>query len=642
MHVRRNLGTMGDPAPFGQTAPSSSNVPFHVRMKLHLPLRGIGLLWLAAHAFATQAAPTPELYVLREVTLGAGPDARTASVVLRHGWIEQVLDPAAQLPDGARVVDGSGLIAVPGFIDAYSGAGLTSSNPKPDRDMAVSTESDVAIDMRLANRRGLQPSLRAALGVDLAKDKAKAYREAGFVAVLSAPSGQILSGTSCLLTTHESAMRDAIARSDVFQHAALQASGDGYPSTLMGAVAHLHQFLFDCGYQRELAQRARQARGGPRPAFDPDLDAGVELLEGRRTVAAHAQRWTDMQRWLDLRKEFGLELVFTGGREAYRTIDRLRAASVPVVLLLEWGEEPKDPKAEAAAKPSPSETTPAPQAPPDAANSAPGNQATAAETPPASASAEEPKAPRPRANYEAPLAERAERRRQWEETRDCALRLHEAGIRFAFGTSSGTPAELLKRARSLVEAGLPAGAALDALTVDAAEILGVADELGRLQAGQRASLALWTKSPLEKDAQLAWLFVEGFAYEFERKQKSESSGPPAEGLDATGTWDLTIQAGDNTRHGSATITMEKDGTTSATIESEGFGGRTSSVEYRGHVSGKTMRLEGSTTRGDAEVTLRIEVELEKDSFSGTQTSSGRFGERTSQVQGARKPQGQQE
>jgi imidazolonepropionase-like amidohydrolase len=58
--------------------------------------------------------------------------------------------------------------------------------------------------------------------------------------------------------------------------------------------------------------------------------------------------------------------------------------------------------------------------------------------------------------------------------------LQGAGVRFAFYSGGiKKPADILNNVRRAIEAGLPAEAALRALTLSAAEIYGVSDRLGR-------------------------------------------------------------------------------------------------------------------------------------------------------------------
>lgn len=82
-----------------------------------------------------------------------------------------------------------------------------------------------------------------------------------------------------------------------------------------------------------------------------------------------------------------------------------------------------------------------------------------------------------------------------------AAKLHRAGIPFAF--QSGYEGYVPKTRVVLYEAaiaaanGLPRDAALRALTADAADMLGLGDEVGTIEPGKRADLALFEGDPLE-------------------------------------------------------------------------------------------------------------------------------------------------
>lgn len=79
-----------------------------------------------------------------------------------------------------------------------------------------------------------------------------------------------------------------------------------------------------------------------------------------------------------------------------------------------------------------------------------------------------------------------------------AGRLHAAGVKLAF-IPPGTPNARLvvQNAGIAVSMGLPWEAAVDALTVNPAEIFGLADSYGKLAAGMDADVVVWDGDPLE-------------------------------------------------------------------------------------------------------------------------------------------------
>lgn len=593
---------------------------------------GTSRLALAAAVFAcasslgdvarAQTRVRPERLAIRDVRLSLEDDAARFTLVLRDGRIEEILDADAATPRGARVIDGSGHFAAPAFLDAFSRTGHETPAPDVDQDKPVDTASDVRVEMRDANRRGIQPAFRAVDALALSPEDGEAWRTQGFGALLSAPTGQLLGGTSVLAATRDAAMRDLVVAPRVFAHAQFSASsasgGRGYPSTLMGYMAQLRQFFLDAQRHAELTRRYDAGRPGPRPAWDAELEAAQEILGGTRRVFCNARSSRDVERWLKLADEFGFEIGITNGRDAWRIADVLAERNVPVILTLDWGDEPDDPDAggdeEGAAEPD------------------------EASTEEASAEAE----PEISWEYHEPVGILREKRRLWEERRNCALVLHEAGVTFAFGTDQDKPKDLLKHVRELVEIGLPARVAMNALTIRAAELLGVDERLGAVQPGRDATFALWTGDPLSDDAQIAYLFVDGFPHEFEvEEERADGGAGPDEGVDVTGTWEVSMTGDDGeTTTATVELTMEEDGTTTGDLSMPApFGGETLEAMLEGRVDGSQLVLEGLVGVQDFEFSVTIELELDGDEASGDVTYSNEaMGEMTENATASRNPQ----
>jgi imidazolonepropionase-like amidohydrolase len=88
--------------------------------------------------------------------------------------------------------------------------------------------------------------------------------------------------------------------------------------------------------------------------------------------------------------------------------------------------------------------------------------------------------------------------------------LARAGVKFAFGTSGyQNIRQLPYNAAISVAWGLPRDAAIRALTIDAAEILGVADRVGSIEPGKAANLVVAKGDPLEIRTELTHVFING-------------------------------------------------------------------------------------------------------------------------------------
>jgi imidazolonepropionase-like amidohydrolase len=98
-------------------------------------------------------------------------------------------------------------------------------------------------------------------------------------------------------------------------------------------------------------------------------------------------------------------------------------------------------------------------------------------------------------------------------TLETAARLHEAGIPFAFqsGFESYVPKTrvVLFEAAMAVANGLPRMAALEALTIQAARLLGIDGRVGSLEPGKDADLVLFDGDPFEYTTHVCGVIIEG-------------------------------------------------------------------------------------------------------------------------------------
>jgi hypothetical protein len=556
----------------------------------------------ASSAAVTQSAPPAPPTVLTDVRLADDPDAPRVGIVIEAGRIVQILDDGVPAPPGHRLIEGRGALALPAFLDACTYSGCVAPEPVTDGDRSPSTVANVMIGMQEANRKGLQPSFRAVEELDLSDELLAAYRAEGFAVAHSAPSGQLLGGTSTVATLQAAAVRDRVLVSDAFQSASFEAAGSGYPRTLMGRIAHLRQFFMDARWHAERQERYAARRVDRRPPYDPDLDAIQAVLHGERRLLCSANSARDIRRWLDLAEVWSFDPVICGGREAWRLDTVLAAAGVPVILGLDCGEEVPDPDLE-----------------PDELEESGDEEESGVE---------------PDWVYQEPLAVQRDRRRRWEEARDCALQLHQAGVTFTFGSIDASPSELLGRVRLQVEAGLPEDVALAAMTSTAAELLGVGGHVGRIEVGYDANIALWSDSPFEKTAHLEWLVVDGVAHEFEHEEGE--SGMPEEGTDLTGVWEISYEE----REGAASrleLDMAPDGSVRGTLTFTTADGEESHSDVTGGVSGRTLILEATVELGGLTARIRFVATTEGDGMSGDATWKYSGGEDTSSFSGTRTP-----
>jgi imidazolonepropionase-like amidohydrolase len=93
---------------------------------------------------------------------------------------------------------------------------------------------------------------------------------------------------------------------------------------------------------------------------------------------------------------------------------------------------------------------------------------------------------------------------------DSAAQLHELGVPLALSAHGGTGGESLgHQAGWAMRGGLPFDAALEAVTIAPARMLGLDDRVGSLEVGKAADLVLWSGEPFEASSAVIGVLVDG-------------------------------------------------------------------------------------------------------------------------------------
>jgi imidazolonepropionase-like amidohydrolase len=244
----------------------------------------------------------------------------------------------------------------------------------------------------------------------------------------------------------------------------------------MGTLAHARQSLLDARrYGEEWSAYEKSPSGRRRPQYDAGLAAWLDVLEGRLPLVVTAPRENDVRRALSLADEFRIRLVVAGAPHAHRLADLVKARRLPLLVTVNY-----DP---------------------------------------------------PRAPSFGGFGDSDEERekKEIEEAERNPAALHQAGVRFALVSAHGR--DFLAGVRKAIEKGLPREAALRAVTLSAAEALGIADRTGSLDVGKAANVVAWSGEPLTREARPRMVFVDGALYE-PRERDSEdtrrTSGSPEE------------------------------------------------------------------------------------------------------------------
>jgi amidohydrolase family protein len=453
----------------------------------------------AALAFGPTGAAKPAgpLYAIKGVKIftAAGAPIDNGTIVMRNGVIEDV-GAGVTAPADAVVIDGTGMNAYPGLIDMTNDAPIdTGEDPAvataagrggggggggrggaPAQTFATLEEAE-----RVKRAAIMRPDFLAAEHLRTSSQALTSLANAGVTSVLAIPSTGIFRGQSALVNTaippddpQISTIADyrkglAVVKSPVAMHVNMagRGGGQGYPGALLGTIAFTKQGFLDAQWQRDAeAHYTRTGGKGPRPLIEPALDALRPALARQMPVALDAGQAREIDRALAIAAQFNLDPIVVGASEANERVAELQKAKARVIYSLSF---------------------PGGRGGGAGAGGGGGGGRGGGGAAPSLAQL--------KAQQNAPKIPAA---------------LAQSSIPFAF-TSEDLPApvEFVRNAgRTVKEGGLPADAALRALTIDAARIAGAADRIGSLEKGKIANVVV-TQGDLLDGGTVRHVFIDG-------------------------------------------------------------------------------------------------------------------------------------
>ncbi|MEP6902946.1 MAG: amidohydrolase family protein [Actinomycetota bacterium] len=458
--------------------------------------------------FSARAQNRTDVYAItnaRIVTV-SGAAIEKGTVVVRDGLIESV-GADARVPADARVLDGTGLTVYPGFFDALTSLGLSAPQPQTQQRGQGGGQSPQP-QSNSNYPGGLQPEVSTFDALKAGDAVFETNRNAGFTTALTIPRDGIFNGQSAVINLAGETVSEIVIKSPFAEHFSFRTTQNGaYPASLLGTFSAFRQMLLDAQRLQELQKMyAANPKGMKRPEADKSLEALFPVVNGTMPIVFNANIEREIVRALDLAKEFKLNAIIAGGQEAWKVATRLKEQNVPVLLSLNF------PKRTTSASPE--------------------------------ADSEDMETLRFRA-----------------ETPKCAARLAQAGVRFAFESGGMTNLnDFFANAAKATENGLAGDAAIRAMTLSSAQILGVDNRLGSIETGKIANLTVVRGDILAKDKTITHVFVDGRL--FEQKEKPKTPPTTANGTTTTaianvgGNYTITIEIPGQTTPGTLNLTQQ--------------------------------------------------------------------------------------
>ncbi len=423
---------------------------------------------------------TPNVHALTGATIVTAPgkSIKDGTIVIRDGVI-QAVGHGIPVPPDARVWDLKGMTIYAGFIDSYSDYGMPQrQRPSFGQDRQQPPRApEVPTGPRHWNER-VAASLKAAEIFTPDPKVSEKLRNAGFTSVVLVPQKGIFRGSDALINLGDSSINQSLVSIHSAQHVAFEtARGDGYPNSLMGAIALIRQTMLDAQWYREALAASAKYPSEERPEVDDDLAALEDVVNGKQPVIFETGDELSALRVAAIASEFHFHYLLRGSGYEYRRMEAIRALGVPIILPVNFPDAPS------------------------------------VQTP------------------EEAMAVSTEDLQAWDLAPENPGRLHGAGVTIALTASQlKDPANFLPNLRKAVQRGLPADAAIAALTTVPAKLFGAEKELGTLEAGKMANLIVADGDLFNEKTKLKESWIAGRRYELK-------AGPM---IDPRGTWEFAI------------------------------------------------------------------------------------------------------
>ena len=367
----------------------------------------------------------------------AGPDIERGAILIKDGKIQAVGRNIA-IPAEAEVLDLTGKVVTPGFIDAHCHVGILEEVYQFEGD-DLNEMTDPAT-----------PHLRAIDAINPEDQGFADALEGGVTTVVTGPgSGNVIGGENLAIKTAGLVVDHMVVKNPIGLKVAfgenpkrVYGSNKKSPMTRMATAAVLRENLVKAqNYMRKLELGADDS--SQMPERDLRMEPLVKVLKGEVPLRAHAHRADDIMTAIRIADEFNLRLVVEHCTEGFKIADELARRNIPAIV--------------------------------------------------------------------GPLLTNRSKVELQFRTHANAGILSKAGVRVAIMTDHPViPINYLSLCAALtVKAGMEETEALKAVTINAAQIIGLADRIGSIEAGKDADLIIMNGEPLELKTRIEQVLING-------------------------------------------------------------------------------------------------------------------------------------
>jgi len=260
----------------------------------------------------------------------SGPVLQNATVLMENGKITAI-GSDVRVPPGVERLDISGKHVYPSLIDANTTLGLIEIGQ-------VRATSD------LAETGSINPNVRAEAALNPDSELLPVTRANGVALALSVPQGGVISGTSALIMLDGWTSEQLTLKAPVGLHINWPAmtirrgrsfffapqSEEEQRKQMNENLQRIRETFAEARAYKK-AKEAEQQKGVPYHATDSRWEAMIPVLEKKIPVFVNANEIKQIQAAVQWAADEDIKLVITGGYDAWRVADLLKAKDIPVV-----------------------------------------------------------------------------------------------------------------------------------------------------------------------------------------------------------------------------------------------------------------------------------------------------------------------
>jgi imidazolonepropionase-like amidohydrolase len=285
------------------------------------------LLAMVAASGSMAAQPASQAHTIAiigaRVLPVSGPPLEKGTVVIRDGKIIAV-GATVPVPTGARVIDATGKVVTPGFLDSATQIGIVEIGLS-----AAGTDDQQTTDSRLSAAFDVTDAFNGNSTV------IPVTRVEGITRAVVMPmgTGDVIVGQGAVVDLSGAQVPESVHKRAAAMYVLLGESGaavaGGSRATAMLRLKEALQDAVDFSANRQAfnsAQRRPYARGRL------DLEALQPVLKGEVPLAIAAQRASDLLAAMRVADEFKLRLILLGAAEGWMVADEIARRKVPVIV----------------------------------------------------------------------------------------------------------------------------------------------------------------------------------------------------------------------------------------------------------------------------------------------------------------------